>query len=378
MKNYKALKINLLYLWYWFWRYYLNKHNIMDMKIKKNTNQNLLNLFTGKMKVITTLALMWIAMLIMASSLLAQTTATNATPQQMVDALHAAFGKHPNARAVHAKGIILKGTFFPEPEAAKVSKALHFSGSASDVTFRFSDFTGIPDIPDTLGAANPRGLAIKFHLSDGSSTDIVSHSFDGFPVATTDEFREFLLAISKSGPEVAHPSPLEQFLSNHPIAKSFVSNQKKPSISYSTLNYYGVNTFRFTNDAGVTKLIRYQFIPVQGEQFLTSDQMKSADGDYLSKEIVKRLKKGPVKYRMYAQLSEDGDKTLDPSVAWPKSRKKILLGILTINRLSENTLREDKGLLFNPGNLPPGIDIADQMLLDRMKSYPVSVAERNP
>ncbi|RZJ77512.1 MAG: catalase, partial [Chryseobacterium sp.] len=216
------------------------------------------------MKVITTLAMLWIALLIMATSALAQTAVTKASPEQMVDALHSAFGKHPNARAVHAKGIILKGTFSPDPEAKKISKALHFRSFATEVTFRFSDFTGIPDIPDTLGAANPRGLAIKFHLSDGSSTDIVSHSFDGFPVATTDEFREFLLAISKSGPEVAHPSPIEDFLAAHPVAKSFVSNQKRPSTSYSTLNYYGVNTFRFTNDSGVTHLIRYQFIPMQG------------------------------------------------------------------------------------------------------------------
>jgi len=354
------------------------KLNIMDLKIKRNTNQNLSTLFTGKMKVITTLAMLWMALLIMATSALAQTTATNASPEQMVDALHSAFGKHPNARAVHAKGIILKGTFSPEPEAGKISKALHFRGTATEVTFRFSDFTGIPDIPDTLGAANPRGLSIKFHLSDGSSTDIVSHSFDGFPVATTDEFREFLLAISKSGPEVAHPSPIEQFLSGHPIAKSFVSNQKKPSTSYSTLNYYGVNTFRFTNGSGVTHLIRYQFIPMQGEKFLTPAQLKNADGDYLSKEIIDKLKRGPVKYKMYAQLSEDGDKTQDPSIAWPKTRKKILLGILTINRVSDNTPHEDKGLLFNPGNLTQGIEIADQMLLDRMKSYPISVAERNP
>ena len=333
---------------------------------------------SNKMKVMVAIVLVLIALFMASSGAFAQNQKTQASPAQMVDALHSAFGKHPNARAVHAKGIILKGTFSPDPEAKKISKALHFNSPATEVTFRFSDFTGIPDIPDTLGAANPRGLAIKFHLSDGSSTDIVSHSFDGFPVATTDEFREFLLAISKSGPEVAHPSPIEDFLAAHPVAKSFVSNQKRPSTSYSTLNYYGVNTFRFTNDSGVTHLIRYQFIPMQGEKFLTSAQLKTADGDYLSKEIIDKLKRGPVKYKMYAQLSEDGDKTQDPSIAWPKTRKKILLGILTINKMSDNTLQEDKGLLFNPGNLPPGIDIADQMLLDRMKSYPISVAERNP
>ncbi len=35
-----------------------------------------------------------------------------ASPGQLVDALHAAFGEH-RSRAVHAKGIILEGSFVP-------------------------------------------------------------------------------------------------------------------------------------------------------------------------------------------------------------------------------------------------------------------------
>ena len=34
------------------------------------------------------------------------------TPQDLVNALHAAFGEH-HARAVHAKGILLEGSFAP-------------------------------------------------------------------------------------------------------------------------------------------------------------------------------------------------------------------------------------------------------------------------
>src|ERR1700710_1786714 len=76
----------------------------------------------------------------------AQSTQTTATPRQMVDALHAAFGQHPNARAVHAKGIILEGDFTPAADAKSITIASHLQGKTLPVTFRFSDFTGIPDI----------------------------------------------------------------------------------------------------------------------------------------------------------------------------------------------------------------------------------------
>src|ERR1700712_2093656 len=100
------------------------------------------------------------------SGLEAQTTGQNASPAQLVDALHTAFGDH-HARAVHAKGIILEGEFTPDAQAADWTRAFHLQKKGSAVTIRFSDFTGIPDIADNAGAANPRGFAIKFRQPDG-------------------------------------------------------------------------------------------------------------------------------------------------------------------------------------------------------------------
>ena len=137
----------------------------------------------------------------------AQANGQTSTPAQLVDALHAAFGDH-HSRAVHAKGIILEGTFTPDKQAASISKAFHLQKKSSKVTVRFSDFTGIPNIPDNSGSANPRGLAIKFQMEDGTNTDIISHSFNGFPTTNSDQFRELLLAISTSGANAAKPTDL--------------------------------------------------------------------------------------------------------------------------------------------------------------------------
>ena len=79
---------------------------------------------------------------------------------------------------------------------------------------------------------------------------------------------------------------------------------------------------------------------------------------------------------MYAQIAEAGDNIEDPSVAWPASRKKVLLGIIEITKISANTSEEDKALSFFPNNIPDGIETADPMLNFRSKAYPISVKER--
>ncbi|HXT67453.1 MAG TPA: catalase, partial [Nitrospiraceae bacterium] len=86
--------------------------------------------------------------------------------EQTVDALNGVFGVHPGARAAHAKGIVLEGTFTPSASAAAMSKAAHLQKkkAAIPVTVRFSDGPGVPTIPDTEAGAGPRGMAVKFHL----------------------------------------------------------------------------------------------------------------------------------------------------------------------------------------------------------------------
>ena len=90
--------------------------------------------------------------------------------------LDAIFGLHPGFRPAHAKGAMLSGTFAPSPEARSLTRAPHVTRESTPVTVRFSDGTGLPLIPDNLPDANPRGLAIRFHLADRVHTDIVSHS----------------------------------------------------------------------------------------------------------------------------------------------------------------------------------------------------------
>lgn len=303
----------------------------------------------------------------------AQPVPPNQSPQDLVDALHSAFGNH-HARAVHAKGIILTGSFTPTKEASLLSKAPIFQGGALAATVRFSDFTGIPDIPDTDGNANPRGFAVKIVAKDGTAVDIVNHSFNGFPVATSDEFAVFLRAVGASGPGVAHPTPIEQFLATHPVAKAFLTTQKPPPASYATAAYFGVNAFKYTSAKSKSAYVRYRFVPEAGEHYLTAEELKSKGPTYLQDEIAARIAKGPIVFDWYAQIAQSGDKIDNPSIAWPDGRKLVKLGTIAITAAADPAM--DKQTLFLPGASHPGIEPADPMLTVRNKAYPISFRQR--
>ena len=296
-------------------------------------------------------------------------------PQQMVNALYSAFGDN-HSRAVHAKGVMAVGVFEPSEAARALTKASLFAGRPMPVLVRFSDFTGIPNIPDNVGDANPRGFALKFTLADGTTADVVAHSFNGFPTATTEEFRQLLLAIGASGAGAAKPTALDAFLGSHPIAKAFLTTQKPLAVSYATLSYFGVNAFEFAAANGRKSFVRYRFVPRTGEAFVPAADRPALGPNYLRDELPARLAKGPVLFDWYAQIAEAGDAVGDPSVAWPEARRLVKLGTIRIDRMAPHPAATDKATMFAPLNVPDGIAPADPMLGVRQAAYPLSFRHR--
>lgn len=296
--------------------------------------------------------------------------------EQLVDAFNTVYGAHPGIRANHAKGVVLEGVFTPAASAASLSKAAHLKKQkkAVSVTVRFSDGSGLPTVPDTEDM--PRGVAVKFHLPDKSSTDIVLLSVNGFPVSTAEEFRDFLLAISASGPDAPKPTAFDNFLSAHPAAAAFVQAPKPPPVSYATLPYFGLNAFKFTNAKGVPTLGRYQLRPVAGEKFLTKEQVATKGPNYLTDEIRDRVHRGPITFTLFLQVADKDDKTDDPSLVWPETRKTVELGTITITKAVADSQTAEKKLLFVPGALVPGIEPADPMIAARSAAYIVSLSRR--
>jgi len=300
-----------------------------------------------------------------------------ATPGQIVDAFNAVFGKQrPGVRANHTKGVDLEGEFRPSASASSVSQAPHLQKTSVPITVRFSNFGGNPTVSDADGLASPRGMSIRFRLPDGSDTDIVAHSYNGFPVATADELREFLLALAASGPGAGKPTPLDDFLGAHPITKTFLESQIPPPVSYGTVSYFGVNTFKFTNADGAVTFGRYQIRPMDGDQSLPKAEVANADPHYLTKEIRQRVGCGPVRFTLALEIAQPGDTLDDPSITWPPTRRKVELGTIEIAQALIDNAAAERQLVFNPGGLPPGIEAADPMIQARSDAYLVSYNRR--
>jgi catalase len=297
---------------------------------------------------------------------------------QLVDALNALFGVHPGFRATHAKGMICEGTFTPNVTAASLSRAPHFQGAPTPVTVRFSDFTGVPTIPDNDPNANPRGMGMKFHVAGGAETDIVAHSFNGFPVGTAEEFLEFLRAVANSGPDGPKPSPIEVFLGTRPRAAAFVTKPKPAPASFASQSYYSVNALKFTNTQGTSRYARYQIHPVEGEAHLNDAETAAKPANYLFDEIAERLAKVPARFKLVAQLAAEGDKTEDASITWPDDRPRVELGVITVTKRAEDSDAIQRSLVFDPANLIDGIELSnDPLPAARSAVYSIAYRRRN-
>ena len=257
-----------------------------------------------------------------------------------------------------------------------MSKALHFKHEVP-VTVRFSANSGIPKIADADPRAAPRGLAIKFRLPDGSDTDLVTHSYNGFPAKNPEEFQQFFLALAGSKPGVPSPTPIEAFQETHPAAKTFLTTRDPPPVSYATTTYFGVNSFKFVNEKGAVTIGRYQLLPDAGRHFLSKDESAKAATNYLEDEIRQRVARGAVRFKVVLQLAAPGDKIDDPSVAWASTNKITTLGTLTVASVVPDSEATERALMFLPALLPAGIEPADPMIQFRNKTYPVSYERRH-
>jgi len=294
---------------------------------------------------------------------------------QLVDALEALFGVHPGARRAHAKGRLYDGRFTPTAAAAGLSRAPQFA-AATPLIIRFSDAPGLPDIPDNDPKAVPAGLAIRFVTPDGRPNDIVANADEGFPVRNGEDFVVFLRAIAASGPGVASPTPLERFVAAHPETQRFLARPHPTAQSFATTRYFGNNALVFVAANGGKRAFRYVIEPEAGVATLTPEEARTRPPLFLFDDIAERLRKGPARFTLIAQMAAPGDPTNDVTVLWPADRERVILGTIEVTGVAADQAAERR-LFFDPNNLPDGIQVSDDPLLPvRAKAYGVSIARR--
>jgi len=266
------------------------------------------------------------------------------------------FGRHAGFRPAHAKGAMLSGTFTPAPDAGSLTRAPHIRRASTPVTVRFSNSTGIPMIPDNDPNANPRGMAIRYHLAEHVHTDIVAHSTDGFPTRTPEEFLEMLRALASG--------KVEQFLGANPKALAFVKTPKPAPSSFARESYFGVTAMRFTNAGGLSRFGRYRITPEAGNDHLSDSAAAAMGPNFLFDELAARIASRPIGFRVGVQVAEATDVVDDATIHWPEARKVIELGTIVLDAAVADDAAAQQRIIFDPIPRVDGIDPSDDPLLE--------------
>jgi catalase len=275
------------------------------------------------------------------------------TATDLLAVLDQLFGLHPGFRAVHAKGAICSGVFTPSAAAVKLTRAPHANRPSTPVHVRFSDFAGVPTIPDNDEGSSPRGLAVRFNLAPHVHTDLVGHSANGFPVRTGEEFREFAQAIVDTRSSTSKPTPIEQYVGAHPAALRFVMLPKPFPTSFAKESYFMVSAFRFINAAGETQFGKYIVRPLAGNEYLSAEDASKKSPNFLFDELTARLAKEPIKLGIFIQLAAAGDVVDDATISWPDNREEIEFGTIELTKLEDQSEPELRKIIFDPR---PGVD----------------------
>lgn len=307
---------------------------------------------------------------------LAAETPVSAT--QVVEALEKNFGAHPGERRNHIKGTCALGHFVGQREMARYSSSALFSGKPVTVVARFSVAGGNPRLPDT--ARNPRGMALEFRLPGGKLQHMTMINTPVFGAATPQTFLDNLLA-TRPDPQTGKPDPakVQAFLQSHPDAQaqSEFLQKNNPPPSWANSAYFGIHTFKFIDAAEQAHIVRWQFLPQDGERQLSDEQMQTAGTDFLEPTLINRLRRGPVRWTMEVVLGEPGDSVTDPSVPWPSERRRIKAGTLTISSATPQKGAACAAINYDPLIMADGIAPSEDPVLNfRSPAYAVSVAKR--
>ncbi|WP_426514189.1 catalase [Dactylosporangium sp. McL0621] len=291
-------------------------------------------------------------------------------------------------RVVHARGAGAHGYFVGYGTATDVTKAAFLGkGVRTDVFVRFSTVLGSRGSADTV--RDTRGFATKFYTSEGNF-DLVGNNIPVFFIQDAIKFPDIIHA-GKPHPDREIPQAQSahdtfwDFVSLHTEAQHHtlwnMSDRGIPR-SFRMMDGFGIHTFRLVNAAGGTALAKFHWKPKLGVHSLVWEEaqlISGLDPDYHRRDLYDAIEAGAYpEWELGLQLFPDtpeetfaGVDLLDPTKLVPEELAPVQpVGRLTLNRTPTNFFAEVEQAAFHLGQLPPGIDVTnDPLLQGRLFSY---------
>jgi catalase len=150
---------------------------------------------------------------------------------------------------------------------------------------------------------------------------------------------------------------------------------------YRHMQGFGVNTYRWVNAEGESRLVKYHWMPHQPVKSLTEEDaanIQARDLGHASADLYDAIERGEYpKWDLYAQLMEDHDHPeldfdpLDDTKVWPEEVfEPKLVGTMTLDRNVSDHHDENEQIAFGTGVLVDGLEFSDdKMLVGRTFSY---------
>lgn len=298
------------------------------------------------------------------------------TPNRVVNALEANSGVHKGFRRNHAKGVCVVGRFESSGAVHDLSTAAVFASGSTPVVGRLALPGGNPYASDS--SVPIRSFALMFTSANGEQWRTGMNSMPVFPVATPQAFYDQQLA-GRPDPKTGKPDPqrMQAFFAAHPETAAFRAWAKnaKPSASYATESYYGLNAFHLIDAKGTRQPVRWRLTPL--DTVAAPAAQPGHDADYLRTDLQQRLTQGPLRWRLLLTLGQPGDPTSDATRQWPADRPTIDAGTVVITSSAPQTDGPCRDVNYDPTVLPQGIAVSDDPLLAaRSAAYAASYERR--
>ena len=299
-------------------------------------------------------------------------------------------------RVVHARGTGAHGYFQPyeDPDLGEYDDISELTRAAflqdpdqkTPVFVRFSTVVGSRGSSDTV--RDVRGFATKFYTEEGNY-DLVGNNMPVFFIHDAIKFPDLVHAI-KPEPDTGTPQASAahdtfwDFASLTPETTHmlmWVLSDRALPRSYRMMEGFGVHTFRFVNDEGDSRFVKFHWKPKYGTHQLVWDETTKLWGkasDYNRNGLYDAIESGHYpEWELGVQIVEEEEADrfdfdlLDPTKIIPEEEVPVRpLGKMVLNENVDNFFAETEQVAFHPGNVVPGIDFTnDPLLQGRLFSY---------
>ncbi len=291
-------------------------------------------------------------------------------------------------RVVHARGSAAHGYFQVYESMREYTRAkfLQDPSVRTPVFVRFSTVAGSRGSTDL--ARDVRGFAVKFYTQEGNY-DLVGNNMPVFFIQDAIKFPDLIHAV-KPEPHNEIPQAASahdtfwDFISLMPEAMHmimWVMSDRAIPRSLRMMEGFGVHTFRFINEDGKARFVKFHWKPLLGLHSVAWDEaqmISGKDADFHRRDLWEAIENGDYpEWELGVQIVEEKDEhkfdfdLLDPTKLIPEEIVPVRrIGKMTLNRNPDNFFAETEQVAFQVGNIVPGIDFTnDPLLQGRIFSY---------